>query len=57
MRPVPVPPPLEIYLLGMVDFDDAQRLQRRLVYDLGEDGRGAALVLCVVLSLRGCCNE
>src|SRR5579864_1944295 len=40
-----VPPPLEIYLLGLVDFEDAQRLQRRLVYDLGERG-GAALVLC-----------
>jgi lipoyl(octanoyl) transferase len=41
----PVPPPLEVYLLGLVDFEDAQRLQRRLVYDLGEGG-GASLVLC-----------
>jgi lipoyl(octanoyl) transferase len=32
-------------LLGLVDFDDARRLQRRLVYDLGERG-GAALILC-----------
>lgn len=47
MRPAPLPPPLEIYLLGLVDFDDALRLQRRLVYDLGESGEGgAALVLC-----------
>src|SRR5947199_7250504 len=45
MTPSPLPPPLEVYLLGLVDFDDAQRLQRRLVYDLGERG-GAALVLC-----------
>ena len=29
----------------MVDFTDAQRLQRRLVYDLGERP-GAALILC-----------
>src|SRR4051794_19925529 len=45
MTPAPEPPSLEIYLLGLVDFDDAQRLQRRLVYDLGERP-GAALVLC-----------
>lgn len=32
-------------MLGLVDFDDAQRLQRRLVYDLGERG-GAALIIC-----------
>jgi lipoyl(octanoyl) transferase len=43
--PVPISPPLEVYLLGLVDFDDAQRLQRRLVYDLGEQP-GSALVLC-----------
>lgn len=45
MTPAPASPPLEIYMLGLVDFEDAQRLQRRLVYDLGEGG-GAALVLC-----------
>jgi lipoyl(octanoyl) transferase len=39
------PAPLEVYLLGLIDFDDAMRLQRRLVYDLGEVG-GGALVLC-----------
>lgn len=39
------PAPLEVYLLGLIDFDDATRLQRRLVYDLGEAG-GGALVLC-----------
>jgi lipoyl(octanoyl) transferase len=38
-------PPLEVYLLGLVDFDDAQQLQRRLAYDLGEAG-GGALILC-----------
>jgi lipoyl(octanoyl) transferase len=37
--------PLEVYLLGTLDFDEAQLLQRRLVYDFGErDGGG--LVLC-----------
>lgn len=41
----PGPPPLEVYLLGMVDFDEVQTLQRRLVYDLGERP-GAALILC-----------
>jgi lipoyl(octanoyl) transferase len=38
-------PPLEVYLLGTVDFDEVQTLQRRLVYDLGEKP-GAALILC-----------
>jgi lipoyl(octanoyl) transferase len=38
-------PPLEVYLLGTVDFDEVQTLQRRLVYDLGERP-GAALILC-----------
>ncbi len=38
-------PALEVYLLGRVDFEDAQRLQRRLVYDLGEGG-GGSLILC-----------
>ena len=45
MMPSPFPPPLEVYLLGLVEFEDAQQLQRRLVYDLGEGG-GGALVLC-----------
>jgi lipoyl(octanoyl) transferase len=47
MNPPPAVPPLEIYLLGLADFDDIQQVQRRLVYDLGEkpDG-GGALVLC-----------
>ncbi len=40
-------PPLEIYLLGLVDFDDIQQLQRRLVYDLGDRDRGGgSLILC-----------
>jgi lipoyl(octanoyl) transferase len=38
-------PPLEVYLLGLVDFAEVQQLQRRLVYDLGERG-GASLVVC-----------
>ena len=41
------PHPLEIYLLGLVDFDDIQQLQRRLVYDLGErEAGGGSLILC-----------
>lgn len=40
-----LPAPLEIYLLGLVDFEDAQALQRRLVYEFGERA-GASLVLC-----------
>ncbi len=44
-RPQPTPPPLEVYLLGLIDFEDARRLQRRLVYDIGERP-GAALILC-----------
>ena len=45
--PPPAVAPLEIYLLGLVDFDDIQRLQRRLVYDLGErETGGGALILC-----------
>ena len=39
------PPPLEVFLLGLVPFEAAQQLQRRLVYDLGEGG-GGSLVLC-----------
>ncbi len=48
MNPIPaVAPPLEIYLLGLVDFDDIQQLQRRLVYDLGDrETGGGALILC-----------
>jgi lipoyl(octanoyl) transferase len=45
MKSPPSPPPLQIFLLGLVDFEDAQSLQRRLVYDLGEEG-GGALILC-----------
>ncbi len=44
MMPSPVAP-LEIYLLGLVEFEDVQTLQRRLVYDLGER-EGGALILC-----------
>ena len=45
MRPTPQLPPLEVYMLGLVDFLQVQQLQRRIVYDLGEQG-GAALILC-----------
>ncbi len=46
--PLPTSAPLEVYLLGSVDFDDIQQLQRRLVYDLGDrdQGGGGALILC-----------
>ena len=44
-RPSPELPPLEIYTLGLVDFLEVQRLQRRIVYDLGEEN-GAVLILC-----------
>ena len=32
-------------MLGLVDFSELQQLQRRIVYELGEQG-GAALILC-----------
>ncbi len=38
-------PPLEVYMLGEVGFLEIQQLQRRIVYDLGEQA-GAALILC-----------
>jgi lipoyl(octanoyl) transferase len=38
-------PAVEVYMLGLVDFSEVQQLQRRIVYNLGEQG-GAALVLC-----------
>jgi lipoyl(octanoyl) transferase len=38
-------PPLEVFLLGLVDFEEVQQLQRRLVYEMGERG-GGSLVLC-----------
>jgi lipoyl(octanoyl) transferase len=41
-----LPPSFEVYLLGLVDFDEAQLLQQRLVYDLGESDHAGALVLC-----------
>jgi lipoyl(octanoyl) transferase len=45
MNPSPESPPLEIYLLGLADFQEVQLLQRRLVYEVEETG-GAVLVLC-----------
>jgi lipoyl(octanoyl) transferase len=45
MKPSPAAPPLEIYLLGLVDFQEVQVLQRRIVYELGDRG-GASLLLC-----------
>jgi len=38
--------PLEVYLLGLVDFDDAQLLHQRLIYDLGETRSAGSLILC-----------
>jgi lipoyl(octanoyl) transferase len=47
LPPSSVVSPLEVYLLGLVDFDEIQQLQRRLVYDLGErESGGGALILC-----------
>lgn len=37
--------PLEVFLLGAVDFAEVQQLQRRLIYEHGENG-GATLLLC-----------
>ncbi|MBL8852280.1 MAG: hypothetical protein JNG89_21590 [Planctomycetaceae bacterium] len=38
---------LEVYLLGLVDFDSALALQERLVFDFsGRDDRQGALLLC-----------
>lgn len=37
--------PLEVFLLGTVEVDSIQALQRRLVYEFGER-EGGALVLC-----------
>jgi len=45
MRASPQLPPLEVYMLGLVDFSEVQQLQSRLVYELGEQG-GAVLILC-----------
>ena len=45
MNQSPGAPPMEIYLLGLVDFQDVLSLQRRIVYDLG-DGGCASLLLC-----------
>jgi lipoyl(octanoyl) transferase len=45
MRSSPQLPPLEVYMLGLVDFLEVQQLQRRIVYELGEQP-GAALIVC-----------
>ena len=45
MRPTPALPALEVYMLGLVNFAELQHLQRRIVYELGEQG-GVALILC-----------
>jgi lipoyl(octanoyl) transferase len=45
MRPTPQQPSLEVYMLGLVDFSEVQQLQRRIVYELGEQA-GAVLILC-----------
>lgn len=38
--------PLEVFLLGLVEYEDIQQLQRRLVYELSETERSGALILC-----------
>jgi lipoyl(octanoyl) transferase len=38
--------PLQVYLLGSVDFDDMVRCQRRLVYEVSGDRSRAVLILC-----------
>lgn len=40
-----IEPALEVYFLGRIDFDEAMRLQRRLVYEVGESGL-AAMIMC-----------
>jgi lipoyl(octanoyl) transferase len=45
MKAFPDAPPLEVYLLGLIDLEDVLLLQRRIVYELGEGG-GASLILC-----------
>jgi lipoyl(octanoyl) transferase len=37
---------LQVYLLGLVDFDAVLRLQRRLHYEISGDRTQAALILC-----------
>jgi lipoyl(octanoyl) transferase len=45
MRSATSPKPLEVYLLGVVDFLAMQAFQRRLVYE-AEEREGGVLVLC-----------
>jgi lipoyl(octanoyl) transferase len=45
MQLTPERPALEVYMLGLVDFSELQQLQRRIVYELGDQG-GAALIVC-----------
>jgi len=45
MRTTSPRPPLEVYLLGVVDFLEIQQIQRRLVYEQSERG-GASLIVC-----------
>jgi lipoyl(octanoyl) transferase len=45
MKASPSSSPLEVYLLGLVDYLELQQLQRRIVYEQGESP-GASLLLC-----------
>lgn len=45
MRTTTPRPPLEVYLLGVVDFLEIQQIQRRLAYEQSERG-GASLIIC-----------
>lgn len=38
--------PLQVYLLGEIDLDDLLLLQRRIAYDVGDEQRLGALILC-----------
>ena len=46
MPSAPAAPVLQAYLLGVLDFEAALSLQRRLVYHVAGDRGTAALVLC-----------
>src|SRR5688572_13627508 len=45
-NPGPPPTALQAYLLGLVEFEAALRLQRRLHYQVTGDRSSACLVLC-----------
>ncbi len=42
----PIDLTLQVYLLGVVDFDAALRFQRRLQFEVGDQRTAAALIIC-----------